>query len=132
MTGVNVIMNRAEPALYYYDCPIRIPADFPYTYIPQDNAAFLLFVAAMKPTSREVIQADPKFPHGKHDSKIECEYRLESFIYHMLDQDPACKKPRWQTYNPGMLGPGDPVYAVWFVRRLIDYLKVGRRLRRNR
>jgi hypothetical protein len=47
MTGVNVIMNRAEPALYYYDCPIRIPADFPYTYIPQDNAAFLLFVAAM-------------------------------------------------------------------------------------
>jgi len=124
--------HRDEPDFYHYDCPIRMPADIPLNFIPRDNTAFLLFVEAMKPTLREIIQAEPTFPHGKHDSKIECEFRLASFIGHMQGLDPTHHTPRWDAFNAATTTQGGPTpggsgyYAVWFVRRLVDYLKVNR------
>jgi hypothetical protein len=119
--------DQARRTLYYYDGAIRIPMDIPLSFIPQDNTAFLLLTEALKPTLREIIQADPKFPHGKHDG-VECESILESFIGDMLEQDPAGHTPRWATFDA--VPPGGPWYfAVWLARCLVDYLKVDRRRR---
>jgi hypothetical protein len=98
--------------------------DIPLDFIPQDTTAFLLLVEALKPTLRQIIQADPTFPHGKH-ARSESEVVLESFIGHMLEQDPAGHTPRWVTFDA--VPPGGPRYfAVWLARRLVDFLKVNR------
>jgi hypothetical protein len=129
--------NQARPTFYYNDYLIRIPMDIDLNFIPQDNTAFLQLVETLRSTLRKAIQADPTFPDGKHDSEIECEFRLESFILYMLEQDPAHHTPRWETFGAVTTTPGGPTpggsryYPLWFARRLVDFLEVNRRRRRR-
>jgi hypothetical protein len=112
-----LLLRRADPNSHADSLKLR----------PHGRNGVLNFVEALKPTLREIIQADPTFPHGKHDRKSECEVVLESFIAHMLEQDPAGHTARWDIFDAFTTTPGGPGYyaVLWFVRRLVDYLNVN-------